>query len=296
MSEKKHKAGFVNIVGNPNVGKSTLMNALVGERISVITSKSQTTRHRILGIVNGDDFQIIYSDTPGVIQPSYMLQEAMLKSSQSALADADIILYITDVKEKPEKNQHFLSSVSQLKTPILVIINKIDLSSQKEVEQMITDWNQRLPQAEIFPAAALHNFNLDHILNRILELIPENPPYFDKEALTDRPERFFVSEIIRGAILNNYQKEIPYSVEPVVEAFKEGDNLIRINAVIHVERESQKGIIIGQKGAAIKKTGIEARKELEIFFAKKVHLELFVKVSKDWRNDLSKLKSFGYEK
>lgn len=295
MTDTKHKAGFVNIVGNPNVGKSTLMNALVGERISIITSKSQTTRHRILGIVNGENFQIVYSDTPGVIKPSYKLQEAMVSFSMSALSDADVILYITDVKETPEKNTEFLEAVQQLNTPVILVINKIDLSNQQEVETLVEEWNKRLPKAEIFPAAALHKFNLENLLQRILEILPENPPYFEKDALTDRPERFFVTEIIRGAILENYRKEVPYAVEPEVEAFKEEKNLIRISAVIHVERDSQKGIMIGQKGAALKRTGIQARKELEAFFDKKVHLELFVKVTKDWRNSVHHLKSFGYE-
>jgi GTP-binding protein Era len=296
MSTQKHKAGFVNIVGNPNVGKSTLMNALVGEKISIITSKSQTTRHRILGIVNGEDFQIVYSDTPGVIKPSYKLQEAMLRFSHSALADADIVLYITDVIEQPDKNEEFLAAVSQVNTPILLVINKIDLSNQEQVEKMVDEWKERLPKAEIYPTAALHKFNLENLLKRILELLPESPPYFDKDSLTDRPERFFVNEIIREKILDNYRKEIPYAVEPEVESFKEEENLIRINAIIHVERDSQKGIIIGQKGLALKKVGIESRLEMEAFFGKKVHLELFVKVSKDWRNNLSSLKSFGYGK
>lgn len=294
--KKQHKAGFVNIIGNPNVGKSTLMNALVGERISVITSKSQTTRHRILGIVNGDDFQIVYSDTPGVIKPTYKLQEAMLNFSTSALSDADIILYITDVKEKPDKNPDFLEIVQKTDTPVLLIINKIDLSNQSEVEKLMAEWHERLPHAEIFPAAAMHKFNIENVLQKILSLLPENPPYFEKDALTDKPERFFVTEIIRGAILTNYQKEIPYAVEPEVELFKEEKNIIRIHAVIHVERDSQKGILIGKGGSALKSTGIKARKELEVFFAKKVHLELFVKVTKDWRNNQHHLKNFGYEK
>lgn len=296
MTENTHRAGYVNIVGNPNVGKSTLMNALVGERISVITSKSQTTRQRILGIVNGDDFQIVYSDTPGVVKPSYKLQESMLRYSQSALTDADVVLYITDVKESPEKNAEFLETVQKLEVPVMLIINKIDLSNQEELEALVMEWQGRLPRAEIFPAAALHNFNLDHILKRIQELLPVNPPYFDKDALTDKPERFFVTEIIRAAILENYRKEVPYAVEPEVEEFIEEENIIRISSVIHVERDSQKGIIIGQKGLALKQTGIMARKELEAFFAKKVHLQLFVKVTKDWRNNPHQLRSFGYEK
>lgn len=295
MSDKKHKSGFVSIVGNPNVGKSTIMNALVGERISIITSKSQTTRHRILGIVNGDDFQIIYSDTPGVIKPNYKLQEAMLNYSRSALVDADVILYVTDVKENPDKNQDFLDLVKNNKAPIILIINKIDLSNQEEVEQLVMSWQSRLPNAEIYPTSALHKFNLENLLSRIKALLPENPPYFDKDALTDKPERFFVTEIIRGHILEQYRKEIPYAVEPEVEEFKEEENIIRIMVKIHVERDSQKGIIIGHKGSALKRVGIESRKELEAFFAKKVHLEMFVTVTKDWRNKLPKLKSFGYD-
>ncbi|MBT3242850.1 MAG: GTPase Era [Bacteroidetes bacterium] len=290
-----HKSGFVNIVGNPNVGKSTLMNALVGERISIITSKSQTTRHRILGIVNGDDFQIIYSDTPGVIKPNYKLQESMLKYSRSALQDADIILYMTDIKEKADKNEEFLDAVSKASVPVLLIINKIDLSKQQDIEEMVLEWQKRLPNAEIYPSSALHRFNLDNLLNRIKELLPENPPFFDKDALTDKPERFFVTEIIRGQILENYRQEVPYAVEPEVESFKEEENIIRIMVKIHVERDSQKGILIGQKGLALKKIGVESRKELEAFFDKRVHLELFVTVSKDWRNKLPKLKSFGYD-
>ncbi|MEA1878149.1 MAG: GTPase Era [Bacteroidota bacterium] len=295
MSEQKHKAGFVNIVGNPNVGKSTIMNALVGERISIITSKSQTTRHRILGIVNGEDFQIVYSDTPGVIKPNYKLQESMLKYSRSALIDADVILYVTDVKEDPDKNEDFLNSVRNTNTPVILIINKIDLSNQSEVEQLVISWQERFPKAEIYPTAALHKFNLENLLNRIKDLIPESPPYFDKNALTDKPERFFVTEIIRGKILENYRKEIPYSVEPEVEEFKEEEKIIRIMVKIHVERDSQKGIIIGHKGSSLKKVGIEARKELEAFFDKQVHLQMFVTVTKDWRNKDLKLKSFGYE-
>ncbi len=295
MSDNKHKAGYVNIVGNPNVGKSTIMNALVGERISIITSKSQTTRHRILGIVNGEDFQIVYSDTPGVVKPNYKLQEAMLKYSKSALVDADVIIYVTDVKEKSEKNLEFLNAVKNTETPVILIINKIDLSNQEELEHLVMAWQQRLPRAEIYPTSALHNFNLKNLLSRIKALLPENPPYFEKDALTDKPERFFVTEIIRGKILENYQKEIPYAVEPEVEEFIEEEKIIRIKVKIYVERDSQKGIIIGQKGAALKRVGIESRKELEAFFDKQVHLEMFVTVSKDWRNKITQLKSFGYE-
>ncbi len=290
-----HKAGFVNIVGNPNVGKSTLMNALVGEKISIITSKSQTTRHRIMGIVNGEDFQIVYSDTPGVIKPNYHLQKYMLSFSRSALVDADVLLYVTDVIEQFDKNIDFLVSVRETGIPVLLVINKIDLSNQGKVEELIARWKDFLPQAEIFPASAKHDFNLDHILSRILELIPENPPYFDKDQLTDKSERFFVTEIIREKILLNYQQEVPYAVEPEVEEFVRSENIIRIKTVIYVERDSQKGIIIGKKGAALKKTGTEARKELEAFFGIKIHLEIFVKVSKDWRDKPGMLKSFGYQ-
>lgn len=289
------KAGFVNIVGNPNVGKSTLMNALVGERISIITSKSQTTRHRIMGIVNGDDFQIVYSDTPGVIKPHYRLQESMLGASQSALTDADLILYVTDTVESMGKNADFIEQTKKTGVPIFLIINKIDLlSSQEELENLVARWKEILPQAKIYPVCAIEKFNLDNLLQGIVDSLPENPPYFDKDALTDRPERFFVTEIIREKILTTYDKEIPYSVEVVVEQFKEEKNLIRINATIIVERESQKAIIIGKGGEKIKKVGSLARVEIETFLGKKVFLELFVKVEKDWRNKDKKLKSFGY--
>jgi len=291
----EHKSGFVNIIGNPNVGQSTLMNALVGDRISVITSKSQTTRHRIMGIVNGDDYQIVYSDTPGFIKAKYRLQQSMVKASESAFSDADILIYVTDIKEKPDKNSEFLSKVERTNNPVLLIINKIDLSNQEEVVSLESKWREMLPKAEIFATSALLSFNLDNLFNRILELLPVSPPYFDKDALTDRPERFFVSEIIRGVILNNYKKEIPYSVEPVVEEFKEEDTIIRIRTIIYVERSSQKGILIGHQGAALKKTGTEARLDLEKFFAKKVFLELYVKVSADWRNKPDALRRFGYE-
>ncbi|MBP5457068.1 MAG: GTPase Era [Paludibacteraceae bacterium] len=290
-----HKSGFVNIVGNPNVGKSTLMNALVGEKISVITSKAQTTRHRIMGIVNGEDFQIVYSDTPGVLKPNYKLQESMLNFSNSALSDADIILYVTDVVENGEKNISFIEKVQKNNAKTLVVINKIDLCDQNKLEELVAKWEKILPKAEIIPLSALNNFNLDYLLKRIKELLPDSPPFFEKDALTDKPARFFVTEIIREKILTNYDKEIPYSVEVVVEQFKEDDNLIRINAVIYVERDSQKGIIIGQKGRMLKKVGTEARKDIETFFDKKVFLELFVKVEKDWRNKESKLKAFGYQ-
>ncbi len=290
-----HKAGFVNIVGNPNVGKSTIMNALVGERISIITSKSQTTRHRIMGIVNGDDFQIVYSDTPGVIKPNYHLQKHMLSFSRSALVDADVLLYVTDLVETVDKNQDFLEKVKHAEMPVLLIINKIDLGDQERLENLVDQWKDLLPNAEIFPAAALRNFNLDGILKRIKELLPESPPYFDKDQLTDKSERFFVTEIIREKILKYYQKEIPYAVEPEIEEFKRSENIIRIRAVIHVERDSQKGIIIGKKGSALKKVGVDSRKDLEAFFDIHVHLELFVKVSKDWREKPNMLRSFGYD-
>jgi GTP-binding protein Era len=289
------KSGFVNIIGNPNVGKSTLMNALVGERLSVITAKSQTTRHRIFGIVNGDDYQIVYSDTPGMIKPAYKLQEAMLRSARSALSDADILLYVTDVLETRDKNPDIISIVQQSEVPLLLILNKIDISNQQQVEELVEKWREIFPKAEIYPLSALLKFNLDNLFARILELLPEAPPYFDQDQLTDRPERFFVTEIIRGAILENYQKEIPYSVEPVVEEFKEETDIIRIRTVIYVERDSQKGILIGHKGSSLKRVGMQSRKDLEVFFGKKVFLEMFVKVARDWRNRPESLKSFGYE-
>jgi GTP-binding protein Era len=271
------------------------MNALVGEKISIITSKAQTTRHRILGIVNGEDFQIVYSDTPGVLKPNYKLQESMLNFSNSALTDADVVLYVTDVVENGEKNSDFLEKVKKQKSPILLIINKIDLSNQKDLEDLVLKWQQLLPEAEIIPISAKNNFNLEYLLKRIKSLLPDSPPFFEKDALTDKPARFFVTEIIREKILTNYDKEIPYSVEVVVERFKEDDHLIRINAVIYVERDSQKGIIIGQAGKMLKKVGMEARKDMETFFDKKVFLELFVKVERDWRNKDRKLKEFGYQ-
>lgn len=290
------KSGFVNIVGNPNVGKSTLMNILVGERLSIITSKSQTTRHRIMGVVTTDDYQIVYSDTPGVLKPVYKLQESMLKYSQSALDDADVILYITDVLETKTKNKFFLDMVNKLKCPIILLLNKIDLAeSQEKVEDILKEWKTLIPRAEIYPVSALHKFNTDNILNRIVELLPENPPYFEKDRLTDKPERFFVSEIIREKVLTHYDKEIPYSVEVQVETFHEEENIIRIGTVINVIRESQKGIIIGKGGVALKKLGADARKEIEAFFGKKIYLEIFVKVSKDWRDNTNRLKGFGYE-
>ncbi|MBQ8055860.1 MAG: GTPase Era [Paludibacteraceae bacterium] len=289
-----HKSGFVNIVGNPNVGKSTLMNDLVGERISIITSKSQTTRHRIMGIVNGEDFQIIYSDTPGVLKPNYKLQSSMLDFSTSALKDADVLLYVTDSIESFDKNQFFLEKVQKTNVPVLLLINKIDLLDEAKLLALVDRWKSVLPKAEIFPISALHKFNIDNVLNRIKELLPEGEPYFDKDALTDKPARFFVNEIIREKILLNYDKEIPYSTEVAVESFKEDDKMIRISAVIFVERDSQKGIIIGKGGASLKKVGSDARKDIEAFFDKKVFLQLFVKVEQDWRNKENKLKGFGY--
>ncbi len=290
----KHKAGFVNIVGNPNVGKSTLMNQLVGERISIATFKAQTTRHRIMGIVNTDDMQIVFSDTPGVLKPNYKLQESMLAFSVSALADADVLLYVTDVVENPEKNLDFLEKVRKLTIPVLLLINKIDMTDQKGLVAVVERWHALLPEAEILPISALNKFGTDILLKRISELLPDSPPYFDKDQLTDKPARFFVSEIIREKILLYYDKEIPYSVEVRVEQFKEEEKLIRINAVIYVERDSQKGIIIGHQGYALKKVSTEARKALEKFFGKRIYLETFVKVDKDWRSSKRELDSFGY--
>jgi len=295
MTEKKHKSGFVNIVGNPNVGKSTLMNRLVGERISIITSKAQTTRHRIMGIVNTDDMQIVYSDTPGILQPNYKLQQSMLNFSQSALGDADVLLYVTDVVETIDKNESFLKKVQEVDCPVLLLINKIDQTTQDNLEKMVASWKELLPKAEILPISALNNFNIDYIKQRVETLMPESPPYFEKDALTDKPARFFVTEIIREKVLLYYQKEIPYSVEVIVEMFKEEEDLIRVKSLIVVERDSQKGIIIGHKGAALKKVGAMARKDIERFFGKKVFLEMFVKVEKDWRNRDNLLRSFGYQ-
>lgn len=289
-----HKAGFVNIVGNPNVGKSTLMNHLVGEKISIITSKSQTTRHRIKGIVNTDDYQIVFSDTPGVVKPSYKMQEYMLEFSKSALIDADIILYVTDVVENIDKNLDFIEKVNKSEVPVLLVINKIDLTTQDKLEALFDKWKELIPKAEIFPLSAKENFNVDNLFKRILELLPEGEPYFAKDDLTDLPSRFFVNEIIREKILQNYEKEIPYSVEVEVEEFKEDNKRINIMAVIYVERSSQKGIIIGSQGEALKKVGTNARLDIEAFFGKKVFLNLYVKVLKDWRNKENELKNFGY--
>lgn len=295
MTNPDHRAGFVNIVGNPNVGKSTLMNHLVGERISIITSKAQTTRHRITGIVNTPDYQIVYSDTPGVLKPKYKLQESMLEFSQSALTDADVLLYVTDVVEDPLKNREFLEKVAAEKVPVLLVINKIDLlKGNKDLEQIVTRWKELLPNATVFPTSAKENFNVDNLRQTIVDLLPLSPPFFGKDALTDKPARFFVTEIIREKILLQYDKEIPYSTEVLVEKFSETETDIHIMAVIYVERDSQKAILIGKRGEKIKHIGIDARKDIEKFFDKKVFLEIFVKVEKDWRNKENKLRAFGY--
>ena len=290
-----HKAGFVNIVGNPNVGKSTLMNLLVGERISIATFKAQTTRHRIMGILNTPEMQICFSDTPGVLKPNYKLQEQMLQFSMSALQDADILLYVTDMVETPDKNQEFLDRVSRMSVPVIVLINKIDLSNPEALQAKVDEWHGVLPKAEIMPISALHRFGVEQLLKRIGELLPESPAYFDKDQWTDKPARFFVTEIIREKILLYYDKEIPYSVEVAVEQFKESERSIHINAVIYVERDSQKGIIIGHQGVAIKRVSSEARKSLEKFFGKSIYLETFVKVDKDWRQSSRAMKQFGYD-
>ena len=296
MEQKtNHRSGFVNIVGNPNVGKSTLMNRLVGEKISIITAKSQTTRHRIMGIVNTPEYQIVYSDTPGVLQPNYKLQEQMLGFSLSALDDADVLLYVTDVVEKIDKNDKFLNKVQQLDLPVLLLINKIDQTNQSDLEKFVGIWKQMLPKSEIYPISALNDFGVEMVQKRILELLPESPPYFEKDALTDKPARFFVTEIIREKSLLIYQKEIPYSIEVVVEEFKEESDIIRIRAIILVERDTQKGIVIGHKGESLKKLGTMARKDIELFFEKKVFLQLYVKVEKDWRDRDNMLKRFGYK-
>lgn len=292
---KQHRSGFVNIIGNPNVGKSTLMNAMVGEKLSIVTAKAQTTRHRIMGIVNGEDFQIVYSDTPGVLKPNYKLQEDMLNFSMSALKDADILIYVTDVVESVDKNHDFIERVSKNPAPCILVINKIDLTDQDKLGDLVEKWHALIPKAEIIPISAKNNFNLEYLLKRIKEQLPECPPFFDKDQMTDKPARFFVTEIIREKILKNYDREIPYSVEVVVEQFKEDDKHININTVIYVERDSQKGIIIGKGGCMLKKIGMEARKDIEDFFQKKVFLEMFVKVEKDWRNKDRLLKAFGYK-
>ena len=289
-----HKAGFVNIVGNPNVGKSTLMNQLVGERISIATFKAQTTRHRIMGIVNTENMQIVFSDTPGVLKPNYKMQELMLQFSESALADADILLYVTDVIEKPEKNADFLDKVAKMTIPVILLINKIDESNQETLITLVEKWHNLLPKAEILPISAKNKFGTDVLMKRIEELLPESPAYFDKDQLTDKPAKFFVTEIIREKILRYYDKEVPYSVEVVVERFKEDEKKIHINAIIYVERDSQKGIIIGHQGQALKKVSTEARKSLEKFFDKRIYLETYVKVDKNWRNSQKELGNFGY--
>lgn len=289
-----HKAGFVNIIGNPNVGKSTLMNAFVGEKLSIITSKAQTTRHRIFGIVSGDDFQVIFSDTPGIIKPAYGLQESMMDFVKSALDDADVLIYMVEIGEKTLKDESFFSKIVNSKIPVLLLLNKIDTSNQEQLDEQVAFWKQQVPNAEIFPISALENFNTKHVFERILELLPESPAFYPKDQFTDKPERFFVNETIREKILLNYKKEIPYSVEVETESFLEDDEIIRIQSVIMVERASQKGIIIGHKGSALKRVGVEARKDLETFFGKQIHLELFVKVNKNWRSSTTQLKRFGY--
>ena len=289
-----HKAGFVNIIGNPNVGKSTLMNALVGERLSIITSKAQTTRHRILGIVNGDDFQVIFSDTPGIIKPAYEMQESMMQFVKSAFEDADVLIYMVEIGEKDLKDGAFFNKIVHAKIPVLLLINKIDNSNQEQLEEAVQMWKEKVPNAEIRPISALNNFQVPEVFDRILELLPASPPYYPKDTLTDKPERFFVNETIREKILLNYAKEIPYAVEVETEEFIEDDRIIRIRAVIMVERETQKGIIIGHKGAALKKVGMQAREDLEKFFDKQIHIELYVKVNKDWRSNARQLKRFGY--
>ncbi len=290
-----HKAGFVNIIGNPNVGKSTLMNAFVGEKLSIITSKAQTTRHRIFGIVSGDDFQIVFSDTPGIIKPSYALQASMMDFVKSAFEDADILIYMVEIGEKELKDEAFFKRINQLDVPVLLLINKVDTSDQNVLEEQVAYWKEKVPRAEIYPISALRNFQTEVVFNRIIELLPESPAFFPKDQLTDKPERFFVNEIIREKILLHYKKEIPYSVEVETESFADSETIIHIRSVIMVERESQKGIIIGHKGEALKRVGVEARADLEKFFGKQIHLELFVKVNKDWRNNVRQLRRFGYD-
>lgn len=290
----EHKAGFVNIIGNPNVGKSTLMNAFVGEKLSIITSKAQTTRHRILGIVNGEDFQMILSDTPGIIKPAYELQSSMMDFVKTAFEDADVLIYMVEIGEKQLKDETFFEKIKNTKVPVLLLLNKIDKVNQDFLEEQVDYWKETLPNAEIYPISALNNFNVTEVFNRIVELLPLSPPYYDKDSLTDKPERFFVNEIVREKILLNYKKEIPYSVEVETEEFIEDDDIIRIRVVIMVERDSQKGIIIGHKGAALKNVGIQARADLEKFFDKQIHLETYVKVNKDWRSNSNQLKRFGY--
>jgi GTP-binding protein Era len=289
-----HKAGFVNIIGNPNVGKSTLMNAFVGERLSIITSKAQTTRHRILGIVNGDDFQVILSDTPGIIKPAYELQQSMMEFVKSAFDDADVLLYLVELGEKELKDEAFFEKIKSVDVPVLLLINKIDKGDEQQLADALRLWQEKVPNAEIFAISALENFGVAEVFQRIISLLPESPPFYPKDQLTDKPERFFVNEIIREKILLHYKKEIPYAVEIDTEEFFEDENIIRIRSVIMVERETQKGIIIGHKGSALKRVGVEARKDLEAFFGKQIHLETYVKVNKNWRNDARQLKRFGY--
>ena len=290
-----HNAGFVNIIGNPNVGKSTLMNAFVGEKLSIITSKAQTTRHRIFGIVSGDDFQVVFSDTPGIIKPSYALQASMMDFVKSAFEDADILIYMVEIGEKELKDEVFFNRINKLEVPVLLLINKVDTSDQNILEEQVAYWKEKVPRAEIFPISALRNFQTEIVFNRIIELLPESPAFFPKDQLTDKPERFFVNEIIREKILLHYKKEIPYSVEVETESFADSETIIHIRSVIMVERESQKGIIIGHKGEALKRVGVEARTDLEKFFGKQIHLELFVKVNKDWRSNARQLRRFGYD-
>ena len=289
-----HKAGFVNIIGNPNVGKSTLMNAFVGEKLSIITSKAQTTRHRILGIVNGDDFQVLFSDTPGIIKPAYELQESMMGFVKSAFEDADVLLYMVEIGEKELKDESFFNKIKNSKIPVLLLLNKIDRSNQEQLEEQVRLWSEKVPNAEIIPISALEGFQVQEVFNRIIELLPESPPFYPKDQLTDKPERFFINETIREKILLHYKKEIPYAVEIETEEFLEDDDIIRVRSVIMVERETQKGIIIGHKGSALKRVGIEARKDLEGFFGKQIHLQLYVKVNKNWRSNQNQLKRFGY--
>jgi len=291
----KHKAGFVNIIGNPNVGKSTLMNVLIGEKLSIITSKAQTTRHRILGILNTDDYQVVFSDTPGIIKPAYELQESMMDFVKTAFEDADVLVYMVETGEKDLKNEAFFKKIKEVKIPVLLLLNKIDKSSQELLEQQVAYWKETVPNAEIHPISALENFNIPTVMKRIVELLPESPPFYPKDQLTDKPERFFVNETIREKILMHYKKEIPYSVEIETEEFKEETKIIRIRSVIMVERDTQKGIIIGHKGAALKRVGTEARKDLEKFFGKKIFMELYVKVNKNWRSNNNQLKRFGYK-
>ncbi|MCX2679405.1 GTPase Era [Galbibacter sp. EGI 63066] len=292
----KHKAGFVNIIGNPNVGKSTLMNAFIGEKLSIITSKAQTTRHRIFGIVNGDDFQVVFSDTPGIIKPAYELQQSMMDFVKSAFEDADVLIYMVEIGEKELKDENFFKKIANSKIPVLLLLNKIDISSQEVLEEQVQLWKGKVPNAEIYPISALQNFNIDTVFNRILELLPDSPPFYPKDQITDKPERFFVNEIVREKILLNYKKEIPYAVEVETEEFLEDEEIIRIRSVIMVERDSQKGIIIGHKGAALKRVGMQARADMEKFFGKQVHIEIYVKVNKNWRSNQNQLKRFGYNK